>query len=604
VPPTRLVHFLLLLAAAAGFRLAYLDHPVQGDDYYYLAGAMHGQIDPAHPNHARYIFQGREVDMRGHPHPPLNVFVLTAALAAFGDIREPQFHAVYLLFSLLTVAGAFALALQYSPHPVWATLIAITTPAFLVAGNSFESDLPFAAFWTCGIAAFVHHRWRLAIPLLALAGLAAYQSVAAIPILWLWLWLERRDWRSPEWVAACTPAFAILAFQLYERVSSGALPVAMAAGYFKEYNLQTWAAKLLNAQALLGHSLFIIGPFLLVGAVILGLPRRWDRHDTFLAGWIGLFFAAACALFFAGSARYLLPIAAPMAILATRRLEGRGRILAIGVALQLALGLGLARVNYDQWRGYQQFVQGLEQEMRNRRVWINGEWGLRYYGEAMGALPLEQGQAVRPGDLVITAQLGYPIPITTGGGALAPLREAAIQPMFPLRLVGLSTRSAWSVVAPGRVQPFDWSDQPVDRVRAELVVAVEPKLSYLPMNAPEAPSQILNGVYQLEEDRYRWMADQASFFLKSPASPAEAKPLRVVLYIPDLAPARRVTVSLDGKPVANERYPAPGLYTITTEPVKPMAARALVTIQVDKMFQSPGDTRRLGVILREVGFEF
>ena len=42
-----------------------------------------------------------------------------------------------------------------------------------------------------------------------------------------------------------------------------------------------------------------------------GKRREADTH--FLLAWIGLFFAGALVLFFAGSARYLLPMAAPVA---------------------------------------------------------------------------------------------------------------------------------------------------------------------------------------------------------------------------------------------------------------------------------------------------
>ena len=187
-----------------GIRLSYLDHPIQGDDYYYLASAMYGQTDPVHPNHARYIFQGKEVDMRGHPHPPLNSWILTATLAAAKDIRETTFHGVYVLFTLMALAGVWILARRFSPHPEWAVALTAVIPVFLVNGNSLEADLPFFACWTLGIATFISGRLWLAIPLLACAGLAAYQSVAAVPILWLYLWLFRRDWK-PGWIASLAP---------------------------------------------------------------------------------------------------------------------------------------------------------------------------------------------------------------------------------------------------------------------------------------------------------------------------------------------------------------------------------------------------------------
>jgi len=57
--------------------------------------------------------------------------------------------------------------------------------------------------------------------------------------------------------------------------------------------------------------------------VLLDSARRvfqaQDADVRFLAAWIVLFFAAAVVLFFAGSARYLLPMAAPMALLGAVR---------------------------------------------------------------------------------------------------------------------------------------------------------------------------------------------------------------------------------------------------------------------------------------------
>ena len=62
---------LLALAVVLLLRAAFLNQAIQGDDVYYLAGAEHAQIEPAHPNHVRYMYLGNLVDMRGHPHPPL-----------------------------------------------------------------------------------------------------------------------------------------------------------------------------------------------------------------------------------------------------------------------------------------------------------------------------------------------------------------------------------------------------------------------------------------------------------------------------------------------------------------------------------------------------
>jgi hypothetical protein len=95
------------------------------------------------------------------------------------------------------------------------------------------------------------------------------------------------------------------------------------------------------------------------------------------------------------------------------------------------------------------------------------------------------------------------------------------------------------------------------------------------------------------------MGEQGSVFLKANG---ERAPLLVKLYIPDMAPAREVTVEVDGKEVDRHKYLAPGLYDLKTPPVQWPRGRALVTIKVDKTFVSGGDTRQLGLILQEVGF--
>src|SRR2546422_520539 len=63
--------FLLIAALLLLIRLPFLNQAIQGDDVYYLAGAQHAQIEPAHPNHTSYAFVGQVVQMQGHPHPPL-----------------------------------------------------------------------------------------------------------------------------------------------------------------------------------------------------------------------------------------------------------------------------------------------------------------------------------------------------------------------------------------------------------------------------------------------------------------------------------------------------------------------------------------------------
>jgi len=596
----------LVLGLVLSIRLPFLNQAIQGDDHTYLTEASHALIEPLHPDNTKYVFQGVEVDLRGQPHPPLNGWILAGLVALFGGVKEIPFHAAYMLFSLAAACSMWSLARRFSPHPLWAALLFVAVPAFVVNGNSLETDLPFLAFWMAAIALFVtpplrsdpSRERKRAVPLLSalcmsLAALTAYQAVLLTPILAVYVWLFHRRSRA-RWLILLVPPLTVAAWQLFERLSTGALPAAVLNGYLA--TLQTFDAKLASALALTIHSWFIVFPALVPPALWLAWRRaqRAPREpDTlFLLAWIGIFFAGALAIFFAGSARYLLPMAAPVALLASCL---RPKWLAVGFAIQLALGLGLAVVNYQHWDGYRQFAQSLRGPAAGHRVWVDGEWGLRYYLESDGALPLMKTQRLRPGDIVVSSELGASVNPTA---PFAPLRTVEIRPAIPLRLIGLESHSGYSTVSRG-FWPFGVSAGPIDRVRAVVVAERHPTLAYLPMNAPEAADQIVSGIFSLEDNRFRWMSRSAVVALKSPTA---ARPLRAAFTIPALARARRVTLLLDGREVASQTYPAPGAYTLESPPVRAAGAVAIAGIAVDQTFFAPPDSRELGIVLTAVGF--
>jgi hypothetical protein len=618
----------IVLGLVLLLRLPFLNQAIQGDDVKYIAMAQHALIDPLHPKHTPYVFEGKVVDMRGHPHPPLNAWTIGALLAAFGEVYEVPFHAAYIAFSAIAALAMWSLARRFTSRPMLATLLFLATPAFVVNGGSLESDLPLLAFWMAAVALFTAGRLAGSVLCLGLAAMAGYQSVVLVPVLAVYLWLHRRRWRA-GWLALAVVPAVLAAWQLWERASTGALPAAVLAGYFQTYDLQSLANKLRNAAALTAHSAWLVFPALVpaafrrlwpvaAAAAVAGFfldanPLFWASfgigvmlivalgaaRPDFPRAWALFFFAAALAMFFAGSARYLLPMAAPVALVATERLGERPRWLAAGFAVQMAISLSLAVVNYQHWDGYRRAARALAGEAARSRVWTNGEWGLRFYLESEGALPLQEGQPVQPGEIVVTSQLAYPISFTTGGGRLSRMAEWEIRPPLPLRLIGLGARSAWSTASFG-LRPFDLAAGPIDRVRAEAVAAQAPALEYLPMNAPEAESQIASGIYKLEDNRFRWTAGRAVVLLKSPA---EAAPLAATFFIPEAAPARHIALALDGAPLVEKTCDAPGLYTLVSPPVLPAGPAASAALIVDRTFSPPGDQRVLGVIVSGIGFK-
>jgi Dolichyl-phosphate-mannose-protein mannosyltransferase len=615
---------LIVALVVLALRLPFLNQALQGDDILYLTEAEHAQIEPLHPKHTEYVFMGRAIDMRGQSHPPLDAWFLALLIALNKGVSEIPFHTAYLLFSLIAAFSALALARRFSPHPLLATLLFLATPAFVINGTSLESDVPFVALWLLATVLYISAvdrgsaRLLLASSLaMALAALTAYQSILLVPILFLY----GRKSRTAR-AAACTPLAVLIAWQIFERLSTGALPVGVLANYMTTYGFQALAQKLKSAVALTGHLAWLVFPSLwlpslyalpfAVGAAFYDLnPLFWgsiaigvgilircaQRWRDFLAQWVLIFFAGALAIFFAGSARYLLPIALPIAILATQR--PRPRLVQVSLGCGFALSLTLAVVNYQHWDGYRQFARSLAPDAQSKRVWINGEWGLRYYLESEGGLPLHQGQAIHPGEVVGSSKLGYPIAFTTGGGVLAPIAERTITSAIPLRLVALQGRAAYSTTMLG-LRPFDISLAPIDQLSAELMIERKPTLTDLPMNAPEAGQQIVSGVYQLENGQWRWMSQTAAILLKPPDQPT---PVTVRFYIPDGSPARQVSIALNNHPIASQTYSAPGTYSLSSPPVKPDGDSATLTITLDKSFSAPGDARQLGMILSEIGFK-
>jgi len=585
---------LLVLGLVLLVRLPFLNQAIQGDETVYITEAAHALIDPLHPGNTAYVFRGNEVNLQGHPHPPTYGWFLAPLLAVFGDVREIPFHAVYMVYSLIAAGAMWSLARRFSPQPLWATLLFLAVPAFVVNGGSLETDLPFLAFGMAAIALFV---WNgrgscvLAGMAMALAALTAYQAVFLTPILAVYVWLFHRGDRG-RWLTLLTPVAVVAGWQIFQRFSTGAMPAAAVAGYFSFY--QTLQAKLTNGLALVIHSWFIVFPALVPGAFLLAWRKRREPDTFFLLAWIATFFALSLVVFFAGSARYLLPMAAPVALLASRL---RPRWLAAGVAAQMALSMGLAAVNYQHWDAYRRFAKALPAPAAGRRIWVDDEWGLRHYVQARGGLPLRRDQELRAGDMVVWSELSRAVNLTTPLAPVVPALE--IRPSIPLRIIGLETHSGYSAASMDHLWPFGVSVGVIDRVHAEQVGARHVTLEYLPMNAAEAKEQIVSGIYDLEDHSYRWMAGRAVVVLKSPAG---AMPLRVKFTIPEQARARRVRLLLDGREVASEAYAAPGTYTLVSAPVRAAGAEAMVEIAIDQTFSAPPDRRELGIVLAGVGF--
>ena len=508
----RLARDLLLLAAfTLALHAPFLRQPVQGDEVNYLDMAAHVLQQPLTPLNFEFVFQGKMVDAAGHPHPPLNAYILAVAWLLRGHFSVFFFHCFYLLFTLGISFAAYALAARFTSRPLWGALLIAASPIVQVNTNTLASpEAPALALLLIGAAAFFGRWFWLAGIALALAGLTELQALALPPILLLAYFVKREDaaaasgpgvpgpygWiRIPPagaWCALAAPYLALGGWQALEWALTGRLPFVVLAGYASNPNLSRIGVKASSALALLGHlgvlvtlvplawrRLWGLAPGLLAGFLVTDYPWwerallvifvalgvnalvwLWEsRKQPVLAAWCLLYFAFACVAFFAGAARYLLPLAAPMVLLFVIQFRDRPRVLWLALAVNVVLGLNISFAAYEFARVYAHVAPP-----PGNRFLVNGEWGFRYYMVAKGGEPLQDVSAPIPGEWIVASDLSLAGKYDSLAEETAvPLRSVDLRARTPLRLVDRHAHSGFSSASMGLL-PFSFSNQPLDRI--------------------------------------------------------------------------------------------------------------------------------------------
>jgi len=631
---------LILFAAVLLIRLPFIGEAVQGDDVYYLLFAQNAQVDPLHPMQMGFRFQGETVWAAGHTRPPLNAYILGGLIAALGEIRELEFHLAYLLFTLVAVFSAYFLARRFCDRPLVASFLFLAVPALLVNGNKLEADLPLLAFWTAGFAFFFYDRFALSAAAMSLAGMCAYQSVFAVPILAHWAWYQRRR-SAGAWIASLAAPATIVAWQIFERATSGVAPAAVLAGYFDSYGLLAAERKLKSAASLLAHLGFLVSPLLTVLALrgrillfaavpalagvvflqgygwsekavlalcfacgiavliasvrILLVDRAGD--EGLLAAWVFVFFAASLAVFYAGSARYLLPAALPVILLVVRRVRSTAWLLGATVA-HLALGLALAWADYDYANQYRAFARKLQPLTGGARIWTNAEWGLRHYLGVIGGEALLLNQDIPEGAIVVESSLAAIIPYRFEGAKSELLRAEIASGPVPTRMIGHASNSGYSSSEFGLL-PFGLGGGVIDTVVAYSIGRPEPTLSYLRMDSADAEAHLLAGFYPSDGAEWRWAAPRGAAVLQTPEN---VESFEIVFHIPDGAPARHLRVTANGETIADESYQTAGNHTLRVPYSGDAGETVRIEIEATPGYSPEGDDRELAIITMALGF--
>jgi hypothetical protein len=321
--------FLLLTTVAA--HAPFLNKAFHIDDPLFLWMAAQIRRHPLDPYGFNVNWIGAPEPMwSAMQNPPLCSYFIAAVSAVIGE-SEIALHAAFLIWPVLTVLTAFALARRFCQSPLTAALLTLFTPVFLVSATNVMCDVMLLALYLlaieCWLSGLEKRRWwllALATLFASAAALTKYFGISVVALLAAYtLMRERRSWPCLFWLAL--PVALTIAYDAWTREKYGH-PLFTGATHYAQMISARYATSF-PRQFLLGCS-FVGGCFFTVLFFFPVKPR------SFLAGAILLAFSLGSFFFFfsAGSdlgRNYFFVI-----------IEG-GIFLAIGLSVLALAGLKL-----------------------------------------------------------------------------------------------------------------------------------------------------------------------------------------------------------------------------------------------------------------------
>lgn len=294
----------IIAAVVVGCLVLFVDKPLHVDDPLFVWSAERIRIDPTD------FFAG-DVNWNGEParladvtkNPPLACYLLALWSLAIGW-NERWLHILFMLQAVAAAWGAYFLSRRFCTHPLFAVLIAIATPAFLVSATSLMCDVLMLAFWCWAIELWWRGLDRRCPRYFAVSGLCTaaailskYFAVSLFPLL-IYLTLVRpgSSRRTLGWLLL--PLATVAAFEAYAYAKYGtflfgeAMYFASKAQYDKLY---------VSAIAKAYGSIVYVGGCLVT--TLLLAPSLWSKRA--LAAQLAVAAALVATAIVVGSLREL-----------------------------------------------------------------------------------------------------------------------------------------------------------------------------------------------------------------------------------------------------------------------------------------------------------
>ena len=506
-----LKNILLISAAVLVLLLPFINKPFHIDDPFYLKMAQQIIQDPARPysfainwsGHLRDAWTDMEATF-----PPLIPYYMALIIKLFG-LKEWVLHLFFLPFALAAAIGMYFVSKKFVKDPLIPALFCAVSPVFLVSATGLMLDVPMLAFSLASLAFFLHgvdedRPLLVAVSMLlcSAAILTKYTALVLIPLFASCLYFQRKV--RFVWFLGI-PALVLAGWCLHNYLVYGDVHLLLAwqrvgktISVHKVMSLATFisgcfifpvfsflafrkkresfvAAFIFLALFILGYRIFetpvqavmfsVLGSTTLLFLYkVVVLSRKAD--DKFLAVWFALMFLASVSHEPWTSARYILLLLPPSAILFVQLVEiycgdRKRTLIPLSLGLTALFGVMLTTADYLWAQSYPRIASVIKERGYGQGYFI-GHYGFQYYLESIGMKAFEVDEPQQePGYVVISLVSDPQKPEDELFNKMKYIGHQSAASSFPVRLMSPWERAGFYSSFWG-VFPFTCTGGPLD----------------------------------------------------------------------------------------------------------------------------------------------